>query len=135
MKKEYHICIDGKDVPVTEEVYYTYKRPAWKDRKRRQARADKERSLDAYLEDGFDIPSGQTLVEQIVEDELMLDVLVHALGELTEDEYDLLYKLFYIGQSEREVAASSGVSQQAVNKKKRTILDKLCDFLKNKNNF
>ena len=82
--KEYFIVIDGEKVPVSEEVYRAFKRPAWTERKRRQVRADRERSLDVFMDNGLDIPSQDALVDEIVEDKLMLDMLFAALTELTE---------------------------------------------------
>ena len=35
MNKDYYILIDGEKVPVSEEVYRAFKRPAWTERKRR----------------------------------------------------------------------------------------------------
>jgi hypothetical protein len=68
MAKEYFVVIDGEKVPVSEEVYRAYKRPLWAERKRRQVRAENERSLEKFAEDGFDIPDERALVDAIVED-------------------------------------------------------------------
>mgnify|MGYP002682874343 CR=1 FL=1 len=68
MDKEYFIELNGRKIPVSKEVYYAFKRPAWKERKRRQVRAEKELSLEAFADAGFEIPSGQALVDEIVED-------------------------------------------------------------------
>ncbi len=84
MDKEYFIELNGRKIPVSKEVYYAFKRPAWKERKRRQVRAEKELSLEAFADAGFEIPSGQALVDEIVEDKLLLDMLFKALSELTE---------------------------------------------------
>ena len=81
MAKEYFIWIDGEKVPVSEEIYHAYKRPAWTEFKRNKVRADKERLLDKFLDDGFDIPDEQALVDEIVSDKLLLDELYAALAE------------------------------------------------------
>ncbi len=132
MDKEYFIELNGRHISVSKEVYDAFKRPAWKERKRRQVRGEKELSLEAFADAGFEIPSGETLVDEIVEDKLLLDMLSKALSELTEDERFLIDALFYKNRSEREVAASSCISQQAVNKRKRKILTKLRDILEHK---
>ena len=50
--KEYYITMkDGTKVPVTEEVYRAYKRPAWREHKRRIVRSEYERSLERFEED------------------------------------------------------------------------------------
>lgn len=64
MDKEYFIELNGRQIPVSKEVYDAFKRPAWKERKRRQVRAEKELSLEAFSDAGFEIPSGQALVDE-----------------------------------------------------------------------
>ncbi|KXG77103.1 RNA polymerase sigma factor [Thermotalea metallivorans] len=130
MDKEYNIKLNGKLIPVTEEVYYAFKRPAWKERKRRQVRAEKELSLEAFADAGFEIPSGQALVDEIVEDKLLLDMLFRALSELTEDERFLINELFFNDKSEREVAKEIGRSKTGIHKQKEKILSKLRNLLK-----
>ncbi len=119
MSKEYYIGIDGQLIPVTEEVYFAFKRPAWRERKRRQVRSGKEQSLDAFADDGFEMSDESAPVDEIVADKLLLDMLFEALSELADDERFLIDELFYKNRSERDVADSSCVSQQAVNKRKK----------------
>ena len=132
MKKEYYITIDGKDVPVTEEVYHAFKRPAWTERKRRETRSENERSLEAFTDDGFDIPSEQALVDELVEDKLLLDMLFNALRELTDDERDLVNALFYEEKSERELSKDTGVPHPTIHSRKVSVLQKLKRLLEEK---
>ena len=132
MKKEYYITIDGKDVPVTEEVYRAFKRPAWTERKRREIRSENERSLEAFTDDGFDIPSEQALVDELVEDKLLLDMLFNALLELTDDERDLINALFYEEKSERELSKDTGVPHPTIHSRKVSVLQKLKRLLEEK---
>lgn len=89
-----------------------------------------ERSLDVFLADGFDIPSDEALVDEIVEDKLLLEMLLAALAELTDDERSLIDSLFYQEKSEREIAGEIGISSIAVHKRKHKILSKLRGILK-----
>lgn len=125
MDKEFFIVIDGEKVPVTEEVYRAFKRPAWVERKRRPVRADRERSLEVFMDEGFDIPSGDPLVDEIVEDKLMLDMLFAALAELTDDERGLINALFYAEKSERELSQETGVPHPTIHSRKVSLLQKL----------
>lgn len=125
MDKEYFIELNGRQIPVSKEVYYAFKRPAWRERKRRQVRAEKELSLEVFADAGFEIPSGQALVDEIVEDKLLLDMLSKALSELTEEERVLIDELFFNDKSEREIAREIGVSQPAIHKRRNRILEKL----------
>ncbi len=128
MDKEYFIELNGRQIPVSKEVYYAFKRPAWKERKRRQVRAEKELSLEAFADAGFEIPSGQALVDEILEDKLLLDMLFKALSELTDDERFLVNELFYQEKSERTVARETGLPQKTINNRKRAIINKLKKF-------
>ena len=132
MDKEYFIELNGRQIPVSKEVYYAFKRPAWREHKRRQVRAEKELSLEAFADAGFEIPSGQTLVDEIVEDKLLLDMLSKALSELTDEERFLIDELFYQEKPERMVAKETGVSQNTVNYHKNRILEKLRRLLEKK---
>jgi len=128
MDKEYFIELNGRQIPVSKEVYYVFKRPAWRERKRRQVRAEKELSLEAFADAGFEIPSGQALVDEIVEDKLLLDMLSKALSELTDEERFLIDELFYQEKSERTVARETGLPQKTINNRKRAIINKLKKF-------
>ena len=129
MAKDRYITIGGEKVPVSEEVYQAFKRPAWAERKRRAVRAERERSLEAFIDDGLDIPDDRALVAEIVEDKLLLDMLFEALAELTEDERGLIDALYYEDKSERQIAAETGRSKTSVHKQKTRILDKLKKLL------
>ena len=128
MNKDYYILINGEKIPVSEEVYRAFKRPAWTERKRRQVRADHELSLDAFADDGFDIPSGDPLVDEIVADKLLLDMLMSVLDRLNADERGLIDALFYEEKSERELARETNIPQKTINNRKRVILKKLRSF-------
>jgi len=123
--KEYFIVIDGEKIPVSEEIYRAFKRPLWAERKRRQVRAEHERSLDMFMDEGLDIPSEDALVDEIVEDKLMLDMLFAALAELTDDERGLIDALFFEEKSEREVAKETGVPRKTLAYRKNKVLEKL----------
>ena len=130
MAKDYFIVIDGENVPVSEEVYRSFKRPLWAERKRRQVRAERELSLEQFADAGFDVPDETALVDEIVEDKMLLEMLFAALAELTEDERGLIAALFFEEKSERDVAACSGRSKTSVHKQKEKILQKLRNLLK-----
>ena len=126
---KYYIIIDGEKVLVSEEVYRAFKRPAWTERKRRKVRSERERSLDMFMDDGFDIPSGDPLVDEIVEDKLLFDMLMSALDKLTDNERKLIIDLFFEKKSERTAAAERGVQRNTVVYHKNRILDKLRKIL------
>lgn len=131
MSKQYHIKLNGEYIPVSEEVYRTYKQPQWREKKRANVRRKREVSLDAMLENGdaiqFDL--GQAFIDELVADKLLLDELFQALAELDVEERALIDELFFKGKSERQIAESVNISHQAIHKKKKRILTKLKKFL------
>lgn len=128
MEKDYYIIVDGKQVPVTEEVYRAFKRPAWRDHKRSQVRRAREISADLLAESGYEIPSKDKLVDEIVEDKLMLDILLTALSELSKDERNLIEQIYLNEKTEREYSNESGLPQKTINNRKKAILKKLKKF-------
>ena len=145
-----YIEIDGQQIPVTEEVYRAYKRPLWAEHKRMErekrcrnadgnrctedcSHCDKQRtgsalSLDKFTEGGFDV-ADPTDFDQLIEDELVIDALHVALGELNALDRQII-DLFSIGKSERDIATIVGLSQKGVNKRKTRIFADLRHRLK-----
>ena len=146
----HYVEIDGKQIPVTEEVYRAYKRPLWAEHKRKErekrcrdvngnrcasdcSQCDKQRtgsvlSLDKLTEDGFDVPDPTDFTSHI-EDEQIIEALHAALDELDPLDRQII-DLFCVGKSEREIAAVVGLSQNGVNKRKARIFAELRDHLK-----
>ncbi len=152
--KQRYIPIDGKQIPVTEDVYRAYKRPAWIERKWKErekrcvisngrggtkrctgdcSKCDKQRtgsllSLDKFAEEGFEVADPVDLAE-LVADKLLFEELYAALEELDPDNRRIM-ELFSIGKSEREIAADIGLSQKAINKRKTKLFALLQERLK-----
>ena len=125
--KEYYITMKGgTKVPVTEEVYRAYKRPAWREHKRRIVRSEYERSLERFEEDHVPISSNEVL-EDIVADKILIETLMSAL---TPEERYIIDEIYYNGKSERELAKEIKTTQQNINKKKNRILLKLKNIIK-----
>jgi RNA polymerase sigma factor (sigma-70 family) len=105
-------CIEGSGI-VTVSLY---------------AMADKE-TLD--LVNGEECIADESAdVEENAFRSMELETLRKALKALTEEERRLVSALFYCGRqiTEAEYAKANGISQQAVSKKKRTVLQKLKKF-------
>ena len=67
--------------------------------------------------------------EQAVQN-IQTQQLHKALLLLSDDERDLIERLFFQEQTEREIAAVYGLSQNAVNKRRKRVLDKLRELIK-----
>jgi DNA-directed RNA polymerase specialized sigma24 family protein len=63
--------------------------------------------------------------------DLMLSGLKNALAALSEPERRLIEMLYWQQRNESQVAAEMGVSQPAINKRKRLILSKLSNIINN----
>jgi RNA polymerase sigma factor (sigma-70 family) len=127
MEKQFYILVNGEKIPCDEATYRAYKRPIWTEKKKKQRDTTDgviPLSLDALMEDGFDAADGTDLTG-IIHDKMLLDALFAAVSELTPAEQDLIRDIFYLGKTERQIAAALGLSQKAVNKRKAKALGKL----------
>jgi len=147
---ERFIEIDGQQIPVSEEVYRAYKRPAWAEHKRKErekrcrddngnrctgdcSNCNKQRtgsvlSLDRFTDEGFEVSDTVDLTE-LIADKLLFEELYAALEELDPDNRRII-ELFSIGKSEREIATDIGLSQKAINKRKTKLFSQLRERLK-----
>lgn len=145
-----YIETEGQQIPVTEEVYRTYKRPAWAEHKRQErakrcrdengnrcikdcrlcekSREGSTLSLDRFAEQGFE-PADYVDIEELIAEKDLYRVLYTALDELDPDNRRIA-ELFSMGKSEREIAADIGLSQKAINKRKAKIFAQLREKLK-----
>ncbi len=144
MSKKY-IIKNGTAVEVSDEVYKILRK--W-DRKIKYVEHDlketryiinqeketvkeipsREDSLDRLTALGFDFENRTADFRESVIDKIMLD---QALEKLSDEERYLITQLFYLGRTERELAAEMHQTQQNINKIKQRILCKLYEILKN----
>jgi RNA polymerase sigma factor (sigma-70 family) len=129
-KKERFVVINTEEIKVTEEVYFTYKRPAWRERKRAKVRRENERSLEAFMDSGFDISSNDVPVGETLEKSELIRKLHIAVNNLPDKEKLIITELYFNKKTERETADKIGVSQNTVNYYKKRILEKLYEALK-----
>lgn len=85
-----------------------------------------ERMLEQNMQFAEDVASAE---EQALKN-IQTQQLHKALLLLSDDERDLIERLFFQEQTEREIAAVYGLSQNAVNKRRKRVLDKLRELIK-----
>jgi len=133
---EKYIRISGDLVEVTEDVYYAYyhmgrqcRTQMEKDGRRQVASYD---ALDTEDSLGVDllVDNNSSSVEDAAISSVMAEKLHHCLALLPEGEQNLLYALYFEGQSERKYAKSIGITQKAVNKRRHKALAKLRVLMK-----
>ena len=127
MPKQYHIKQNGKLIPVSEAVYRACQRPKWREKKQKEVRDKVECSFEAIRESGLEYKANlaQPGVDEIIAHKLLLDALVEAIAALDEDERDLIYALFYKGQSERSYSEEIGVPRKTLAYRKDKVFEKI----------
>lgn len=124
-------------VPATEEQYYEYMRPLWREDKQNQ-RASKQEdegktkpvSLDQLYEDTeYEAVDPGTDVEATLMKKLLIAELHKALDELEEIDRTIM-EMYSQDCTETQIGQAVGMSQRGVGKRKQRILLKLRTRLK-----
>ena len=124
-------------VPATEEQYYEYMRPLWREDKQNQ-RASKQEdegkmksvSLDQLYEDTeYEAVDPGTDVEATLMKRLLIAELHKALDELEEIDRTIM-EMYSQDCTETQIGQAVGMSQRGVGKRKQRILLKLRTRLK-----
>ena len=90
----------------------------------------REDSLDRLMEENArQFAANAESVEDVVFRKLAVDKLHTALLQLTKEERDLIYALFYEEKTEREYAGQLGLYRNAVHVRKIKVLKKLKKLL------
>jgi len=127
--KKYTIVVKRQRVEVSEAVYHAYHKERESERYQNKLIRQNELSLERFHEDGVNIDYLIVRVQPDIVDRLLyqeqLEALWIALQSLPEDERSLIDELFFNDKKEADLAAELLVTQQAVSKRKKKILDKL----------
>ena len=116
-------------IPVSEEQYYEYMRPLWREDKRQQ-RQEPAVSLDKlYEETEYEVADTDSDIEADVMKKMLIDELHKALDELEEIDRTIM-EMYSKNHSEAEIGQAIGMSQKGVNKRKHKVLLKLNTRLK-----
>lgn len=116
-------------IPVSEEQYYEYMRPLWREDKRQQ-RQEPAVSLDKlYEETEYEVADTDSDLEADVMKKMLIDELHKALDELEELDRTIM-EMYSKNHSEAEIGQAIGMSQKGVNKRKHKVLLKLNTRLK-----
>ena len=135
MSKKYYWIIDGKYYEVSKETYQKFKREY--DHARMLQRYENEVyvfSLDTMATEettGYDVIADLGVnVEETAVHNLMIEKLRDTMKKLDDEELDLIKQIYVDEKTQREIALELGISQNAVNKRKIKLLNKLRKFLK-----
>ena len=139
MSKKHIIRINGKPVEVSEEIYTYIMRSDWNNyyaeikRKRERIRINskkktvkiipsREDSLDRLMAIGTEVANDS---EPIAEAAIRKITVQKALEQLTADERFIIVRIYFEGNTERELAKEMHLSQSTINSRKQKILLKL----------
>lgn len=120
-------------VTVTEEIYQVYKKADWDmDNNNRSYRkhVDGQSDLGFGFEDYFEnldayVDDCARRHEEAIEAKERHEALEEAMKILSTRDRNLIQAIYYSGYSEKEYAEKLGVTQQAIHKKKKKILEQL----------
>lgn len=120
-------------VTVTKEVYQVYKKACWdtnnNDRSYRK-HVDGQSDMSFGFEDHFEnldayVDDCARRYEEAIEAKERHEAIEEAMRVLSTSDRNLIHALFYDGYSEKEYAEKLGISQPAIHKKKKRILQVL----------
>lgn len=135
-KKEYFIRVQGTLISVTYEVYQACHQ--MKRHEKTLYEKDQRNGLVSYNAlDTDDVVGEESIpdrvspsIEAVVEVNLLTEQLYQCIARLSETEQKLLQALFFEERTEREYAKTLGISQKAVNKRKKQVIEKLRSLMK-----
>lgn len=115
-------------IPATKEQYYEFMRPLWREDKRQQRHGANEISADKAQDDyELEAPDDFNLEEEVVKEELLAE-LRHELAALQDIDRTILL-MIADGSSEAAAGKAVGLSQKAVNVRKRKLYALLKEHL------
>ena len=129
MENKKYIYVGGEKVYVSDEIYKVYKKQ--KNREEYVRRLDVE-FLDFNFSENYsieDIEDESINVEKIVETKMLIDQLKKAMESLSDDEREIIKRLYFDDEPLRKVAKSRNVSHPALIKKRDRILKKLKEMI------
>lgn len=116
-------------IPATEEQYYAFMRPEWREDKRRQRHAAQETSSD-WIREAYELePESDFDLEETVIKEEQLTALRRELEALKKVDRTIL-QMIAEGYSETVIGHEVELSQKGVNKRKHRLLEQLYERLK-----
>ncbi len=129
MENTKYIYVKGKKVYVSDEVFQAYKRQ--KNREEYLRRLD-FKFIDYNFSDNrglTDLEDESMNVERIVETQMLIEQLRKAIRSLTDEEREIIQKIYFEEQSLRSVASDRNISPPALMKKRDKILKKLKEII------
>ncbi len=90
----------------------------------------RHRSLDADIEKGFDAPDEHCMEEDIFKN-IEVEHLQVALSGLTSEQQNLIYRVYFCGESQKDIAEEMGLDKTSIRDRLRTIYKKIQRIFEN----
>lgn len=129
------IWIDNKPIAVSKPVYKAY----WKGRRKERYFAESDihnkvfyyDALDTEDTNGSDIFCDETEppIDELVIGHLEINQLRQAMRRLTEHEYELIYRLYFYGDTLRSISREKDIPVSTLHCRHRRILRKLKNIM------
>lgn len=129
MENTKYIYVGGEKVYISDEIYKVYKQQ--KNREEYLRRLDFQ-FIDYNFSDNHslaDLEDESMNVERIVETQILIEQLRKAIQSLTDEEREIIEKIYFEEQSLRSVASERNISHPALMKKRDKILKKLREII------
>lgn len=134
MNKKYFLFVNGKKIEVSEEIYKAY----WQEKNHENYLKQIDRKKHLLLFSSFDhdghfeesIIDEDVDVEKIVQTYMMIDALRNAISKLSDEEREIIDRLYLNDETLRKVAQEKRISHTALIKRRNKILEKLKECIK-----
>lgn len=147
--KDYYLYINGKPIKVSKEIYAEYyywerkEQYFMEDLKKGKMVIDSENgevtiipsreiSYEKYFNQGEPFETSEDTLENQLLKVLELEKLKNALKEITEEERELIWELFYLEKTERQVSEALHIARATLRHRRDKILAKLKKILEEK---
>lgn len=134
MDKKYYLFVNGKKVEVSEEIYKVY----WQEKNHENYLKQIDRKNHLLLFSSFDhdghfesnISDDKFDLNKVIQTQMMIEAVRDAISKLTDEEKDIITRLYYDNETLISVAISKNISHPAIIKKRNKILSKLKKLLR-----
>lgn len=134
MDKKYYLFVNGKKIEVSEEIYKVY----WQEKNHENylKQIDKKNHLLLFSsldQDGHfegNVADDKCDLNKVIQTQIMIEAVRDAVSKLTDEEKEIIQRLYYDDETLRMVAKDKKISHPAMIKRRDKILNKLKDLLK-----
>jgi len=133
MKKIRTLVVQNKRVEVSEDIYIAYYQEREHEKYLLKKARDNEYSYEGMKESGINFEYSEGFASESPEEKLIKDMerenLRNAIKRLSNDEMIIIDLYYFKNKTEQDISKIFNVSQKAINKRKRRILEKIRSFL------